>query len=116
MKKIVILVGGVEELSNGCVTVASRVGCGRRIFILKGKGFGVGAVVVKVGASSRGVCLGDTVVAASCGVVGCSITLPSKLRSDDIPRVLDHGARTFGRIVDAPGAAEMVSPPLIINV
>jgi hypothetical protein len=115
MEKVMVLVGSVEELSNGCVTVAGRVGCGWGVLILKGKRLGVGAVVVKVGATSRGVCLGDTVVAASRGVVGCTITLPSKLRSADIPGVLDNRARTLRRVVDAPRAVEIVSIAFIAN-
>jgi hypothetical protein len=70
VQKIVVLVGCVEQLGDGSIAVRSGVGHGSGVVVLELEILGVGAVVGQVGASTGGVDLGNTVVAAGGGVVG----------------------------------------------
>lgn len=104
MENIVVLVGSVEELSGGCVAVLSRVCLSEGVLVLEGVRLGVGAVVVQVCASTGGVSLGDTVVAAGSGVVAGAVTVPSEWREGKVLGVLDYRARSRSGIVNTPGA------------
>lgn len=70
VQKIVVLVGSVEQLGDGSITVRSGVGHGSGVVVLELEILGVGAVVGQVGASAGGVDLGNAVVTTGGGVVG----------------------------------------------
>ena len=104
VENVVVLAGGVEELSGGCVAVLGGVSLSEGVLVLEGVRLGVGAVVVQVGASTGRVGLGDTVVATGGGVVAAAVAVPSEWREGKVLGVLDNGARSSSGIVDTPWA------------
>lgn len=103
VQQVVVLVGSVEQLGDGSITVVCGVGLGQREGVLKGPGCAGWAVVVEVVVASVGVDLGNGVVAARGGVVGGSVAEPGEGGGIDSPRVSEGLAVTLRGVVEAPG-------------
>lgn len=103
VQQVVVLVGSVEQLGDGGITVVRGVGLGQREGVLKGPGCAGWAVVVEVVVASVGVDLGNGVVTACGGVVGGSVAKPGEGRGIDSPRISEGLAVTLRGVVEAPG-------------
>lgn len=103
VQQVVVLVGSVEQLGDGGITVVRGVGLGQREGVLKGPGCAGWAVVVEVVVASVGVDLGNGVVAARGGVVGGSVAEPGEGRGIGSPWVSEGLAVALRGVVEAPG-------------
>jgi len=110
VEQIVVLVGDVEELSDRSINVGGRRAGGGRVreHVVVGAA-ATRPVVVEVAGAAGGVGLSNGVVATGNGVARSSDGVPTERRSRRDLRVGNGRPAAIGRVVDSPGATDVLA-------